>query len=95
MLNVVKGEDTTRSHIAGYSVILIITSLLISFLGGTGSIFLISGTVLSLYFSYLAFNLKQNKSEEYAWRVFQFSNVYLYALFIFLVIDAKYPLNIF
>ena len=95
MLNVVKGEDTTRNHIVGYSVILVITSLLIFIFGETGAIFLISGTVLSLYFSYLAFNLKQNKSEEYAWRVFQFSNVYLYAIFIFLVIDAKYQLNLF
>ena len=95
MLTVVKGEDTTRNHITGYSVSLIITSLLISILGETGSIFLISGTVLSLYFSYLAFNLKQNKSEEYAWRVFQFSNVYLYAIFICLVIDAKYQLQLF
>ena len=37
----------------------------------------------------------QNKSEEYAWKLFKFSNVYLYTLFIFLVIDAKYQLKLF
>ena len=95
MLNVVKGEDVTRNHIVGYTLILVITSLMIFIFGETGAIFLISGTLLSLYFSYLAFNLKQNKSEEYAWKLFKFSNVYLYTLFIFLVIDAKYQLKVF
>ena len=95
MLNVVKGEDVTRNHILGYTLILVITSLMIFIFGETGAIFLISGTLLSLYFSYLAFNLKRNKSEEYAWKLFKFSNVYLYTLFIFLVIDAKYQLKVF
>ena len=95
MLNVVKGEDVTRNHIVGYTLILVITSLMIFIFGETGAIFLISGTLLSLYFSYLAFNLKRNKSEEYAWKLFKFSNVYLYTLFIFLVIDAKYQLKVF
>tara|TARA_B100002051_G_scaffold49266_1_gene44295 strand:- start:2877 stop:3797 length:921 start_codon:yes stop_codon:yes gene_type:complete len=95
MLNVVKGEDVTRNHIVGYTLILVITSLMIFIFGETGAIFLISGTLLSLYFSYLAFNLKQNKSEEYAWKLFKFSNIYLYTLFVFLVIDAKYQLKVF
>ena len=31
-----------------------------------------------------------NKSEDEAWNLFKFSNIYLYSLFICLVIDSKY-----
>ncbi len=95
MLPVVKGEDVTRNHIAGYTVILIITSLMMFTIGNTGLFFLSTGMLLSAYFCYLAFSLKASKSENDAWNLFKFSNIYLYSLFICLVIDAKYYFNIF
>ena len=90
MLPVVRGEDVTRNHIAGYTVALIFTNLLIYINGETGLIFLISSMLLSGYFAFRAFSLRKTKSEEEAWNLFKFSNVYLYTLFISLVIDAAY-----
>ena len=90
MLPVVKGENVTRNHILGYCISLILNSALIVIYGNTGLIFLISGFGLSIYFAYLAYNLTKTESENDAWALFKFSNVYLFALFIFLVIDASY-----
>ena len=90
MLPVVKGENVTRNHILGYCICLVINSALIVTYGGTGLIFLISGFGLSIYFTYMAYNLTNTESENDAWALFKFSNVYLFALFIFLVLDASY-----
>jgi len=90
MLPVVKGEDVTRNHIAAYTLILVITSLMIFTIGNSGLFFLVTGMLLSLYFCYLAFSLRNSKSKEHAWNLFKFSNIYLYTLFICLVIDSKF-----
>ena len=90
MLPVVKGEDVTRNHIAAYTLILVITCLMIITIGNSGLFFLVTGMLLSLYFCYLAFSLRNSKSEEQAWDLFKFSNIYLYLLFICLVIDSKF-----
>ncbi len=88
MLPVVKGEDVTRKHIFGYSLSLVINSLIIILYGETGLLFLIAGLGLSIYFTYLSYNLIKTKSENDAWKLFKFSNLYLFGLFIFLVIDT-------
>ena len=88
MLPVIKGEEVTRKYIFGYCVSLIINSLIIILYGETGLLFLIAGLGLSIYFTYLSYNLIKTKSENDAWKLFKFSNVYLFGLFIFLVIDT-------
>ena len=94
MLPVVSGEDVTRNHIAGYTVALIFTSALIYINGEAGIIFLVCGLALSIYFSFLAFSLRKSKSEEDAWNLFKFSNIYLYTLFVILVIDTAYNISL-
>ena len=88
MLPVIKGEEVTRKYIFGYCISLIINSLIIILYGETGLLFLIAGLGLSMYFAYLSYNLMKTKSENDAWKLFKFSNVYLFGLFIFLVIDT-------
>ncbi len=90
MLPVIKGEEVTRKYIFGYCVSLIINSLIIIIYGETGLLFLIAGLGLSIYFTYLSYNLIKTKSENDAWKLFKFSNVYLFGLFILLVIDTIY-----
>jgi protoheme IX farnesyltransferase len=90
MLPVIKGEKVTREYIFGYCVSLVINSIIIIMYGETGLLFLVTGLGLSLYFAYLSYNLIKSKSEEYAWKVFKFSNIYLFSLFICLVIDTAY-----
>ena len=90
MLPVVKGEEITRKYIFGYCVSLIINSIIIIQYGGAGLLFIITGLGLSIYFTYLSYNLIKTKSKDDAWSLFKFSNIYLFGLFIFLVIDAAY-----
>ena len=67
---------------------------IISFYGNTGVFFLITGMLLSGYFTYCAFSLRKTKSENDAWNLFKFSNIYLYSLFICLVIDSAYLIDL-
>ena len=90
MLPVVSGEETTRNYIFIYCVCLILNCISIIVNGETGMIFLITGMGISLYFAYLARELIKTKSENDAWSLFKFSNLYLFALFIFLVLDTAY-----
>ena len=94
MLHVVKGEDVTRNHITAYAISLILTTLLIVIYGNAGIVFLITGMLLSSYFAYCALSLRLTKSESDAWNLFKFSNIYLYSLFICLVIDSVYLVNL-
>ena len=93
MLPVVKGEDVTRNHIFAYTLILLFLSILIFISGDVGIIFLASGIILSGYFVFLSFTLRYTKSEKEAWKLFKFSNAYLYTLFTILVLDAAYQIN--
>jgi len=88
MLPVIKGEKVTRKYIFGYCVSLVINSIIIILYGETGLLFLVTGLGLSLYFAYLSYNLIKTKSEDDAWNLFKFSNIYLFGLFILLVIDT-------
>ena len=55
-------------------------------------IFLITGISLSVYFAYLAQTLTKTKSEDDAWNLFKFSNMYLFTFFILLVLDTAYTI---
>ena len=90
MLSVVSGEDTTRKYILLYCVCLVLNSISIIVNGNTGIIFLITGISLSVYFAYLAQTLTKTKSEDDAWNLFKFSNMYLFTFFILLVLDTAY-----
>ena len=90
MLSVVSGEDTTRKYILLYCVCLVLNSISIIVNGDTGIIFLITGISLSVYFAYLAQTLTKTKSEDDAWNLFKFSNMYLFTFFILLVLDTAY-----
>ena len=93
MLPVVKGEDVTRNHIFAYTLILLLLSILIFASGDVGIIFLTFGVILSGYFVFLSFTLRNTKSEKEAWKLFKFSNAYLYTLFTVLVLDAAFQIN--
>ena len=68
-------------------------SILIFASGDVGIIFLAFGVILSGYFVFLSFTLRNTKSEKEAWKLFKFSNAYLYTLFTVLVLDAAYQIN--
>jgi|TARA_B100000959_G_scaffold84331_1_gene89755 protoheme IX farnesyltransferase len=95
MLPVVKGEKVTRNHIMAYSISLILINLTIIIIEETGFIFAITSLLMSGYFNYLSWILLINKKEEDAWKLFKYSNFYLYALFAIVILDTAYHINFY
>ncbi len=94
MLPVVKGEDVTRRHIMGYSILLTIVNLAMIVLGELGLLFLIIGLTLTGYFVYRSWVLLNSKKEDDAWELFKYSNIYLYMLFITVIVDEMNYINL-
>lgn len=87
MLPVIYGDDVTKLHILGYTILLFIFSLLPWLTGMSGLIYLISALLLGSGFLYYAIRLKRAKDNRLAMRTFAYSLVYLGGIFSALLVD--------
>jgi len=87
MLPVTHGVEYTRWQILFYTVLLVVVSVLPRLAGMSGNFYLGGALVLGAVFLWHAWKLMDPPDEFYAMRVFNFSIVYLMALFAFLLID--------
>ena len=87
MLPVTHGVVFTRWHILFYTVLLVLVTLLPALTGMSGLVYLGGATVLGGAFLYYAVRLLNPPDELYAMKVFNYSIVYLMALFAFLLAD--------
>ena len=87
MLPVTHGVQYTRWQILFYTVLLVVVSVLPRLAGMSGDFYLGGALVLGAVFLWHAWKLMDPPDEFYAMRVFNFSIVYLMALFAFLLID--------
>jgi heme o synthase len=87
MLPVTHGVQYTRWQILFYTVLLVVVSVLPRLAGMSGNFYLGGALVLGAVFLWHAWKLMDPPDEFYAMRVFNFSIVYLMALFAFLLID--------
>jgi heme o synthase len=87
MLPVTHGVQYTRWQILFYTVLLLVVSVLPRLAGMSGNFYLGGALVLGAVFLWHAWKLMDPPDEFYAMRVFNFSIVYLMALFAFLLID--------
>ena len=90
MLPVIKGQRKTKQQILVYSLLLFLVSLSPYYLGFSGIIYFYSSAILSAYFVYLAYKIFSSNDKNktiYAPKLFKFSILYLYLLFLILVID--------
>ena len=87
MLPVTHGVQYTRWQILFYTVLLVVVSVLPRLSGMSGDFYLGGALVLGAVFLWHAWTLMDPPDEFYAMRVFNFSIVYLMALFAFLLID--------
>jgi protoheme IX farnesyltransferase len=87
MLPVTHGVEYTRWQILLYTVLLVIVTVLPWATGMSGLFYLGGALVLGLVFLYYAWKLLDPPDEFYAMRVFNYSIVYLMALFAFLLVD--------
>ena len=87
MLPVVLGERETGRHILLYSVLLLVLTALPAALGLFGMLYLATAVVLSTLLVALAAMLYRTLARAWAIRLFRYSNLYLAALFVGLVVD--------
>jgi len=87
MLPVTHGVEFTRLQILFYSIILVLVTLLPWLTGMSGLVYLAGSTVLNIGFMGYALAMMKPKSEQLAMQMFNYSVVYLMALFAFLLID--------
>ena len=87
MLPVTHGEPATRRHILVYTLILIASSLAPVAIGMSGWLYLVAAVALGGGFLYWAVVLLVNRNRNAPMRTFRYSIVYLFALFVFLLLD--------
>ena len=87
MLPVVLGESETGRHILLYSVLLLLLTALPAALGLFGMVYLATAVLLGAPFVALSVKLYRTLERAWAIRLFRYSNLYLAALFVGLVVD--------
>jgi protoheme IX farnesyltransferase len=87
MLPVTHGVQYTRWHVLFYTVLLLVVTVLPWLTGMSGLFYLGGALVLGIGFLYYAIRLMNPPSERFAMEVFNYSIVYLMALFAFLLLD--------
>ncbi|MGA0587169.1 heme o synthase [Dyella sp. KRB-257] len=87
MLPVTHGVVYTRWHVLFYTVLLVLVTLLPAITGYTGLVYLGGAIVLDAVFLYYAVRLLNPPDDYFPMRVFNYSIVYLMALFALLLAD--------
>jgi heme o synthase len=87
MLPVTHGVVYTRWHVLYYTILLCLVTMLPWLTGMSGLIYLGGAAVLGAGFLYYAIRLLNPPGERFAMEVFNYSIVYLMALFAFLLVD--------
>ena len=87
MLPVTHGVEYTRWHVLFYTILLVVVTVLPYLTGMSGLFYLGGALVLGAGFLYYAIRLLRPPDEFFPMRVFNYSIVYLMALFAFLLAD--------
>jgi protoheme IX farnesyltransferase len=87
MLPVTHGVAYTREHVLYYTILLFLVTMLPFLTGMSGLIYLGGAIILGLGFLYYAIRLLKPPDERFAMEMFQYSIVYLMALFALLLAD--------
>lgn len=87
MMPAIHGEKHTKWQMLIYTIVLFPITLIPTFLGVSGNIYLISATVLSGFFIFTAIKTLLDKTHKSAKLMFGYSVFYLFAIFLALMID--------
>ncbi|MBZ0221685.1 MAG: protoheme IX farnesyltransferase [Dokdonella sp.] len=91
MLPVTHGVEYTRWHVLLYTVLLVVITVLPYLTGMSGLFYLGGALVLGGAFLWYAIRLLDPPDDFFAMRVFNYSIIYLMALFAFLLVDHYLP----
>ncbi|MBL7685911.1 MAG: protoheme IX farnesyltransferase [Deltaproteobacteria bacterium] len=89
MLPVVAGEEATRRQILYYSFTLLPLTLSLYFIHAFGKVYLISSTILSVFFILGAIEVYRRRNNKTNWIFFAYSIVYLLLIFVMMMIDSQ------
>jgi protoheme IX farnesyltransferase len=87
MLPVVAGTAETQRHILRYSLVLVSVTLLLPALGLMGMGYMLSAILLGTLFLFFAWQVWRTGRQQYIWRLYGYSLLYLALLFTAMVID--------
>jgi protoheme IX farnesyltransferase len=87
MLPVVRGEDETRRQIVLYSILLVVLTLVLSPFGMMGGIYFAAAAILGTLFIVDAIRLWRAATRQAARRLYLYSLLYLFALFVAMAVD--------
>ena len=94
MLPITNGIEVTKKKIFVYSLFMLPVVILPYYIGFTGKIFLFTSLFLTLYYNYICYDLlkfKKNKFElNKAKKVFSYSILYLFLIFVLFLIDSLF-----
>lgn len=88
MLPVVRGEAETRKQILIYTLELVALTLLMPVFSLTGTVYLISASVLGLWLLYTAWKVYKNGGNKIAYKMYRYSSMYLAFIMLALVVDV-------
>ncbi len=93
MLPVTHGEPETRRQILLYSCVLVPVTLSLPLLGVTGAVYGVGAAILGALFLASALRLQRTGAVPDAVRLFRFSILYLFLLYVLMTIDAAWRLT--
>lgn len=89
MMPVVKGERYTKIQMLGYALLLLPVSVLPYFLGYVGLPYLVIAIYLNSVFIVLAYKVFRDPAQKLAPRMFGFSLLYLFLIFLMFMLDHR------
>ena len=91
MLPITNGIEVTKKKIFVYSLFMLPIVILPYYIGFTGKIFLSTSLLLTLYYNYICYDLLKFKKNKFdlnkAKKVFSYSILYLFLLFVLFLVD--------
>jgi len=88
MMPVARGEESTRRQILGYSIALLLVSLLPIVVGTLGIVYGLSAVALGVYLIWKSIQLINERSLEAARITYKFSTAYLAFIFLAMILDT-------
>lgn len=95
MLPVIKGDKITKNNILAYSIIMVATSLMPCFFGFSGLLYMTMALIFGLKFIYIATKLFFENNNKSAPKLFGYSIIYLFLIFISIMVDNIFLIKIF
>ena len=92
MLPITNGIEETKKKIFVYSLFMLPVIILPYIIGFTGKMFLVSSLALTVYYNYICYDLYKFKKDKFdlnkAKKVFGYSILYLFLIFVLFLIDS-------